>query len=66
MRGIFLDGCVSGLDYRTQTHKGQLDEGGWYEYEAGESILFSHWRAGHRLVSGQGMDHPLWTLWLKA
>ena len=41
MRGIFLDGCVSGLDYRTQTQKGQLDEGGWCEYEAGESILFS-------------------------
>ncbi len=41
MRGIFLDGCVSGLDYRTQTHRGQVDEGGWYEYEAGESIRFS-------------------------
>ncbi|WP_346698453.1 CocE/NonD family hydrolase [Catenibacillus scindens] len=41
MRGIFLDGCVTGLDYRTQTYSGQLDARGYFEYEDGESVLFS-------------------------
>ena len=41
MKGIFLDGCVTGVDYRTQTMEGALDAQGMYEYREGESILFT-------------------------
>ena len=41
MRGIFLDGCVTGLDYCTETHCGSLDAGGYFEYEPGETVQFS-------------------------
>ena len=41
MKGIFLDGCVTGVDYRTQTMEGALDAQGMYEYRDGESILFT-------------------------
>ena len=41
MRGIFLDGCVTGLDYCTETHCGILDADGYFEYEPGETVQFS-------------------------
>ena len=41
MKGIFLDGCVSGLDYVTDTHEGVLDSQGRFEYEENETITFS-------------------------
>ena len=41
MKGIFLDGCVTGVDYRTQTMEGALDAQGMYDYREGESILFT-------------------------
>ncbi len=40
MKGIFLDGCVRGIEYRTQTCSGQVDSQGYYEYKEGETILF--------------------------
>ena len=41
MKGIFLDGCVSGLDYQTQSGAGRLDGQGCFEYQEGENVLFS-------------------------
>ena len=41
MKGIFLDGCVSGLDYMTDTHRGRIDSQGCFEYEENETVTFS-------------------------
>ena len=41
MKGIFLDGCVSGLDYKTQSNAGRLCDQGFFEYSEGETIQFS-------------------------
>lgn len=41
MKGIFLDGCVTGLNYVTDTHEGVLDAEGCFEYEENETITFS-------------------------
>ena len=41
MKGRFLDGCVTGLDYCTRTHQGVVDEQGFFEYEVGETVSFS-------------------------
>lgn len=41
MKGRFLDGSVTGIDYTTGTHKGFIDDNGWFEYEAGENVSFS-------------------------
>lgn len=41
MKGFFLDGCVSGIDYSTDSCSGRLDPQGCYEYIDGETITFS-------------------------
>lgn len=41
MKGIILDGTVTGLDYVSGSHAGIVDEQGYFEYEAGASVTFS-------------------------
>ncbi len=41
MKGRFLDGSVTGIDYCTGTHTGCVDENGYFEYQLGEMITFS-------------------------
>lgn len=40
MNGIFLEGSVTGLYYKTDSIKGYLDETGHFEYLEGETITF--------------------------
>lgn len=39
--GVFLDSAVSGLGYATDTLSGQTDLDGVFEFNAGESVVFS-------------------------
>ena len=39
--GIFVDGVVSGLDYKTATYSGTTNLSGEYDYVVGETVTFS-------------------------
>ena len=59
MRGIFLDGCVTGLDYCTDTHSGKLDACGYFQYEPGETVQFSVGRLLLGAVKAKEVVTPL-------
>nr|WP_320134010.1 CocE/NonD family hydrolase [uncultured Holophaga sp.] len=52
--GLFLDGSITGLGYRTERRSGVLDAQGRFEYEPGETVSFD--AAGIFLGSGMGRD----------
>ena len=54
LKGLFLDGSITGLGYRTETRCGLLDERGGYEYLPGETVSFD--AAGIFLGSGLGRE----------
>lgn len=54
LKGLFLDGSITGLGYRTESRSGLLDARGEFEYLPGETLSFD--AAGIFLGSGLGRD----------
>ncbi|MCB1755698.1 MAG: pentapeptide repeat-containing protein, partial [Gammaproteobacteria bacterium] len=57
--GKFIDSPVIGLDYKTETLEGRTNIGGEFQYEEGESVVFSIGDIAFPSTSAQAIVTPL-------
>jgi len=57
--GVFLDGPVSNIDYKTESREGQTNEFGEYDYLPGETVTFSIGELEFPSVPATGVVTPV-------
>ncbi len=59
LEGVFMDGVVSGLSYKTESTRGQTNENGVFKYKGGEDITFFIGKVVLGTTKGKTLISPL-------